>query len=151
MPLLGFYKTLDDRTGKAQTIVRLYQCDEYMCGRIVALFNEDGTEIAETIRNPIKVAGNVPGNPKYDGLDIIWGMTWDERRSEFRNGRIMDPLSGRVYRSNIWWDSDDYNKLLVRGHVGPFGRTQVWRAVHYYDLPPELQDLDVSDWVLVIH
>ena len=150
LPLIGFYKTVDDSTGKSTAVVRLYECGDYMCGRIVALFDETGTTIAETIRNPIRVADKVKGKPKVDGLDIIWNMRWDERRAEFRGGRIMDPKSGRVYRSAIWQDPNDANLLRVRGMIGPFGRTQVWHVMPYEDLPPELQDLDVSGWEVMI-
>lgn len=150
MPLLGFYKTIDDETGRPKSIVRLYECGANMCGRIVALFNADGTEIEETIKNPVRVAEILEGKPHMDGLDILWEMSWSERNNEFSGGRIMDPKTGRVYRSRVWADPNDANLLRVRGMIGPFGRTQVWHAVPQSDLHPDLKKLDVSDWVPVI-
>ena len=150
LPLLGFYKTIDDSTGNAKSIVRLYECDGSMCGRIVALFDPTGATIEETISNPVRVAEILEGKPHMDGLDIMWEMQWSERNSEFSGGRIMDPKTGRVYRSRVWQDSDDESLLRVRGMVGPFGRTQVWHAVRKSDLPKDLQKLDVSGWTPII-
>ncbi|MCL2538337.1 MAG: DUF2147 domain-containing protein [Alphaproteobacteria bacterium] len=147
--VFGFFKTVDDTTNKAKTIVRIYECGNELCGRIVALFEEDGKTIAETISKPIRVAEKLAGKPFYDGLDIIWDMSWDARRNEWRDGRIMDPKSGSIYRARLWIDENDDTRLNVRGQIGPFGRTQVWHAVPTSDLPADLRNLDVSAWEVV--
>ena len=150
MPLVGFYRTVDDSTNKSKAIVRLYECGENLCGRVVALFDkETGTTIEETIKNPGRRAEKVNGTPHVDGLDIIWGMSWDARRSEFSGGRIMDPEDGRTYRARIWANPNDPTLLNVRGMIGPFGRTQVWHAVATADLHPDLKNLDTSGWTPV--
>jgi len=150
LPLLGFYKTIDDNTGNAKAIVKLYDCGGNMCGRIVALFNADGTEIEETISNPVRVAEKLENHPYMDGLDILWNMSWDARNNRFSGGRIMDPKDGRTYTARVWADPDDATLLRVRGSIGPFGRTQVWHVVNAADLPKDLQKLDVSKWEVVI-
>jgi len=151
LPLVGFYKTIDDDTNQAKSIVRLYECNgDAMCGRIVALFDATGTKIEETISNPVRVAEILEGKPHLDGLDIIWEMRWDADSNEFSGGRIIDPKNGRVYRSRIWADPDDASLLRVRGMIGPFGRTQVWHAVATSDLPKDLQKLDTSKWEVVV-
>ncbi|MCL1902509.1 MAG: DUF2147 domain-containing protein [Alphaproteobacteria bacterium] len=150
LPLTGFYKTIDDKTNNAKSIVRLYECGDALCGRIVALFDADGTAVKETLNNPERVADKVSGAPKMAGLDIIWNMEWDARDNEYSGGKIMDPQSGSVYSSVIWADKDDANLLRVRGKIGPFGRTQVWHVMQTADLPSDLQKLDVSKWEPVI-
>jgi uncharacterized protein (DUF2147 family) len=150
-PQPGFFKTVDENTGRAKVIVRLYECGEHMCGRIVALFAEDGVTIEETIQNPVKRASKVKGNPFIDGLDIIWGMEWHASRSEYRGGSILDPQSGRVFSSRMWHEDGDKTRLSVRGSVGPFGRTQTWNYIEYKNLPVELKGLDVSNWEPILY
>jgi len=157
MPLVGFYRTIDDRTNAPRSIIRLYECreigddDRALCGRIVALYNADTGEISETIKAPARVAERVRGRPKMVGLDVIWNMEWEDDKNRYEDGRIMDPQSGRVYSALIWRDGDDANLLRVRGRIGPVGRTQVWHRVQESDLPAQLQGLDVSGWEPVIH
>ncbi|MDR0319182.1 MAG: DUF2147 domain-containing protein [Rickettsiales bacterium] len=148
-PVKGFWKTIDDKTGNAKSIVRLYDCGDNLCGRVVAIFNPEGTAIAETLSNPAKVAEEVKGKPKMVGLDIIWDMKLDG--DEFRGGKILDPKSGSVYSSVIWQTKEDrdFNQLQVRGKIGPFGRTQMWLAMDAKDLPKDLKNLDVSKWTPV--
>jgi len=148
-PVRGFWRTLDDKTGKPKSIIRLYDCGEELCGRIVALYNDD-EEISETMLAPVKVAEKVKGKPKVAGLDVIWAMKWNGK--EFSGGRIMDPQSGSVYSSVIWQDKEDvdFNQLKVRGKIGPFGRTQMWDAIFPNRLPAELRNIDVSKWEPVI-
>ena len=149
-PFVGFYKTIDDKTNNPKSIVRLYECGDMLCGRIVALYDADGAAISETLNNPERVAEKVKGEPKMAGLDIIWNMKWDAKGNEYSGGKIMDPKSGSVYSSVIWADKDDANLLRVRGKIGPFGRTQVWHVFPAADLPKDLQKLDASKWEVKI-
>jgi len=145
-PLTGFYKTIDDKTNNPKSIVRLYECGDMLCGRIVALYDADGAKISETLNNPERVADKVDGTPKMAGMDIIWNMKWNEKDAEYTSGKILDPKSGSVYSSVIWADKDDANLLRVRGKIGPFGRTQVWHVFPETELPKDLQKLDVAKW-----
>ncbi|MDR2412910.1 MAG: DUF2147 domain-containing protein [Rickettsiales bacterium] len=146
LPLTGFYQTIDDETSKPKSIVRLYECGENLCGRIVALYDAETGKISETLSNPVRIADKVDGAPKMTGLDIIWNMEWDEDDARYEDGKIMDPKKGSIYSSVIWPDADDKAKLRVRGKIGPFGRTQVWNVMKVSDLPADLQKLDTKDW-----
>lgn len=151
LPLIGFYQTIDDVTQKPKSIVALYEYkdgnDNKLGGRIVALYDKDGNgKITETMNNPIRIAEKVEGKPKMAGLDIIWNMEWDADDFEYEDGKIMDPKKGSVYRSVIWQDKDDKNRLRVRGKIGPFGRTQTWNVMNRSDLPSDLQKLDTTNW-----
>jgi hypothetical protein len=157
LPLTGFYQTIDDETNSPKSIVALYECPEIgdrddieLCGRIVALYDADTGKISETLSNPVKVADKVTGSPKMVGLDIIWGMEWDDDDAEYEDGKILDPKKGSVYSSVIWQDKKDATKLNVRGKIGPFGRTQTWNALSMSDLPADLQKLDTSKWQAII-
>jgi uncharacterized protein (DUF2147 family) len=145
-PLTGFYQTIDDETKNPKSIVALYECGQNLCGRIVALYDSDGAKITETLNAPERVADKVLGSPKMAGLDIIWNMKWDDKDTEYKDGKIMDPKKGSVYSSVIWQDKKDPAKLNVRGKIGPFGRTQVWNVMNAADLPADLQGLKTDGW-----
>lgn len=153
LPFVGMYQTIDDETNSPKSIVALYEYadgnESKLAGRIIALYGADGN-ISETLSNPTRVADAVRGAPKMVGLDIIWNMEWDSDDSEFGDGKIMDPKSGKVYSSVMWQDKNTTDKLNVRGKIGPFGRTQVWNILDKSTLPSELQNLDTVNWTPVI-
>jgi uncharacterized protein (DUF2147 family) len=57
------------------------------------------------------------------GLPILSGFTAD---NNLWRGRIYDPKSGKSYRSVI--RRKGANLLEVKGCIGPFCQTQVWRS-----------------------
>ncbi len=108
--IAGVYKTIDDETGEAKSLVQIYDYQGKMYGRVVKLFQEPG-----------KKAVGIKGDPNIVGLDVIWGMKDEGERYE--GGYILDPAKGKIYRCEIWREG---NKLIVRGKIGPFGRNQTW-------------------------
>ncbi len=149
-PYVGFYQTVDDVSNAPKSIVGLYSYgsgdDERLAGRVLALYGKNG-EIIETVAEPVKIAENVPGQPFYAGMDIIWDMNWNAKSEKFDGGKIMDPTSGKIYSSVIWSEN---GKLNVRGKIGPFGRTQIWNAMSVDELPAALRNEDMKDWKPVI-
>lgn len=117
---LGTWITIDDKTGKKKSKVELYKKDGKLYGKIVYLFPREGRE-----ENPkCKKCTDDRKDQPLVGLQIVRGLEWDG--GEWEDGTIVDPESGKVYTCAIWIDRDDYNKLHVRGYVGPFFRTQTW-------------------------
>ncbi len=145
IPFVGMYQTIDDETNKPKSIVALYEHNNKLAGRIVALYDPDG-KISETPANPTRIADQVNGDPKYIGLDVVWNMKWDSNDNEYADGKIMDPKSGKIYSCVIWQNSDK-SKLQVRGKIGPFGRTQVWNVINISDMPMELQNINSTEWI----
>lgn len=105
--IAGVWKTVDDETGQAKSLVQIYPYQGKMYGRVIKLF-----------KNQEKTAVGIQGNPKIFGLDIIWDM-----QDKWKNGRILDPTKGKIYACEIWRSG---NQLIVRGKIGPFGRNQIW-------------------------
>lgn len=144
IPYTGLYRTIDDETGNAKSIVMMYEYADggksMLGGRVVALYGDDG-EISETSANASRVATHVDGAPLVVGMDIIWDMVWDSAKAQYSGGKIMDPANGKVY-SSVIWDGDGV--LNVRGKIGPFGRTQKWH--HVTDAPAELKNTDTTNW-----
>ena len=69
----GFWKTISDKTGQAQSIIAIYAHDGVYYGRIIGSFDEEGN-MDDHIYRPHKRAPGVAGDPFYSGLDIIWDL-----------------------------------------------------------------------------
>jgi uncharacterized protein (DUF2147 family) len=117
----GKWKTIDDETGQAKSIVEIYEKDGKIYGKIVEILNPAKKEAKCT-----KCKGADKDKPIL-GLVIIKGLTKDD--DEWTDGDILDPNKGKLYSCTISLDGKD--KLKVRGYLGVslLGRTQVWQRV----------------------
>ena len=116
----GKWKTIDDETGQAKSIVEITK-------------KSNGTYVGKVSQLLIKPANANCTDCKDDrknkpilGMEVIRDMKKDG--NEFTGGTITDPKSGKTYKCIITRDGD---KLNVRGYVGFsfVGRTQTWHAV----------------------
>jgi uncharacterized protein (DUF2147 family) len=139
----GFWKSIDDKTGKAECIVAIYEYDDKYYGRIIATYNDAGV-IDETIYAPKTRAPGVVGNPFYCGLDFIYNL--EKRNSKFK-GKIMDPQKGNEYNATLWVKDGD---LIVRGELFVFGRNQTWIAAEDSDFPSGFKKPDTDKFVPVV-
>lgn len=135
----GFWKTIDDKTGKAQSIIAIYPFQDKYYGRIIATYDDKG-KIKESLSNPIEKAPGVKGNPYYIGLDIIWDLKKDN--DKFTRGKILDPEQGKVYVAEAWKKN---GKLNVRGEILFLYRDQEWLPVKESDLPKEMPKVDLNN------
>ena len=119
----GKWKTIDDETGKAKSIVEIYKQNGKLYGQIRKLLNrEPGDE------NPIctKCPDDRKGK-RIVGMQIIRDLENDGET--WKDGEIIDPKTGKIYDCKLWLDEADKNKLNVRGYILFFFRTQNWFRV----------------------
>ena len=119
--VIGKWKTIDDETGAAKSIVEIYQNNGKVYGKVVQVL-EKGKED--------KVCDQCKGDKKnkpIKGMVIIDGLSKND--DEWDGGKILDPKSGKEYKCVISLENE--NKLKVRGYVGfsLLGRTQYWTRV----------------------
>ncbi len=116
---IGLWKTFDDKTGKARAIVRIYQSDGRLYGRIERSFTPGAD------KRVCAVCTDERKDQPILGLLIIRGM----KRTDdgYAGGDILDPESGSVYRCKFHLEQNGA-KLVVRGFIGIslLGRTQIW-------------------------
>lgn len=124
-PLMGKWKTIDDRTGYSRADVEVSKKpDGTYEGVIVATRNIPGSE-------KIITCTKCPGNLKdkaFIGLPFIWGFKQNaENPREFVDGRVLDPISGKVYKGKARLSSSGRH-LNLRGYVGVsvIGRSVTW-------------------------
>lgn len=119
--VFGTWKTIDDATGKARSLVEIYSEDGKVYGKIIELIDPDKP-------NPVcdKCSGEDKDQPVI-GLTFIKGLEKDG--NEYNSGKILDPENGKLYQCYITLEEED--KLKVRGYIGIslFGRTQYWYKV----------------------
>ncbi len=119
--VFGKWKTIDDASGEAKSIVEIYQEDDKVYGKIVELINP---KVAVPICH--KCCCEDKDQPIL-GMMIIRGLEKDG--DEFSGGKVLEPISGKIYKCYITLVEE--NKLKIRGYIGfsLFGRTQYWYRV----------------------
>lgn len=118
---VGIWQTIDDQWNKVKSIVEIKNENGELKGyvRRIYLMPHEGTDPV-----CIECKGSLK-NSKIVGMRIL---------SDFRNengkwvdGSILDPGNGNTYTSSIWLlDADTLN---VRGYLGPFYRSQIWKRL----------------------
>ena len=106
-------------TASRDGVVQIGACGANMCGRLARFLvvPPQGTDQRDT-RNPDARLRS----RKLLGLSILTGFRED---GALWRGTIYDPKAGKSYRSII--RRLDRDRLEVKGCIGPFCQTQVWR------------------------
>ncbi len=145
----GFWKTIDDETGKARSVVAIYMYDGRLYGRVILSYQPDGVTVRDDIYRQQRRSPFLVGEPAFCGLDIMWDLT--ERGGRWRDGSIMDPgdqqRKPRVYGAEVWREGSD---LTVRGKIAIFGRNQTWKPFAPTDFPASVSPPDTSTFRPVI-
>ena len=113
----GLWKTIDDETGEAKSYVRIYEKDGKLFGKIDKLLQDPADSKCDLC----------PGDKKDQllvGMEIIYNMKKDGNAWE--DGKILKADDGKIYKGRIWVEN---GKLMVRGYVGFFYKTQKWEWV----------------------
>ena len=108
--VLGYWTTIDDETREAKSVVRIYEYQGKVYGRVV-----------EVLKNK-QARAKLPDNPLIEGLDIIWDL--EKKGDRYESGEILDPKKGKVYGCELWREGND---LIVRGKIAFLGRNQTWK------------------------
>ena len=119
--IVGKWKSIDDETGKAKSIIEIYKYGDKYYGKIVQLLTEENKDgVCRTCKTSYK-------NKNIIGLVIIKDMEKDG--DTYEDGEITDPKTAKTYSCSMELVSQ--NKLKVRGYLGfsLLGRTQYWYRV----------------------
>lgn len=118
--IVGTWKTIDDDSGKARSIVEIYEEEGKYFGKIIKLYREEGED-----PDPIcDECDDYRKGKKIIGMEIISDMKYNKKDNEYHKGEIMDPENGNIYDCKLWISDD--GKLKVRGYLLFFYRTQTW-------------------------
>lgn len=115
----GEWKTIDDKTGNEKSIVKIYEKNGKIYGKIIELLNPSEP-------NPMctECPGQLKGKP-ITGMIILIGF--EEKKGKWEGEKsLLDPENGKLYDGKIWVKDGE---LQVRGYIGMFYRTQTWFRV----------------------
>ncbi|SDB85751.1 Uncharacterized conserved protein, DUF2147 family [Acinetobacter marinus] len=124
-PIVGYWKSMDDRTGEPLSIVQIEQeKNGTYSGTIVYRYANQG---GHTLTTCAKCPEPYKDKPLV-GLKILTGFTeLAKKPGYYVNGKVVDAKSGGVYKgkANV---SKNGKRLNMRGYVGVslLGRSNVW-------------------------
>ncbi|MFO7721543.1 MAG: DUF2147 domain-containing protein [Gillisia sp.] len=121
--VFGKWKTINDQTGKANSIVEIYEEEGSgeLHGKLLKITKvEDRNSICSNCEGDLK-------NKPIEGMVIMQGL--EKSGDQYVGGIVTDPKSGKEYKCKIWLDEDNPDLLNVRGYIAFFYRTQIWERV----------------------
>lgn len=122
---IGYWKTIDDVTGKPKSIVQIWKAENNALeGKVIKIFPKEGTD-------PNKVCTACQGNNRNRpivGMVILSGLK--ANKTQWGSGKILDPENGKTYSCSLHM-ADNGSKLNVHGYIGIpiLGRSQTWERV----------------------
>lgn len=119
---VGLWAPLDFSTGKPMGLIRIYEHDGEMFGRIEPVPGEP----PDTKR--CTRCSDERRNQPYTGLVLMRHLRW--HNGEYDGGDILDPGSGNIYGCKLRL-IDGGHRLLMRGFLGIslLGRSQTWQRI----------------------
>ena len=121
MSPLGLWRSIDDKSGEPKAEIRIVDKAGALSGRIEKTLRKDAKPTCTECQDDRK------GQPIV-GLEIIRGGKQAESGDVWEGGKILDPENGKEYRATFT-PIEGGKELQVRGFIGPFFRTQVWKRV----------------------
>jgi Uncharacterized protein conserved in bacteria len=107
------------KNNKPQAVVQIYKSNDCYFGKITKMINPPNQDLLCD-----KCKGNLKGKPLV-GLIIISNLT--QKGKVYSNGTILDPNDGKVYNCNIQLDPKNSDILIVKGSLGPFSKSNIWK------------------------
>jgi uncharacterized protein (DUF2147 family) len=124
--VLGYWKHLDDDTGKTQSIFKLFEFEGKLVGKIVKIIPKPG-EKPQTVCS--ECSGKQKDKPVV-GLVFFWDFVADkENNKKWVDGKILNPADGKTYNAEAELSADG-TKLSVYGYIRilvKLGGTSVWQ------------------------
>ncbi len=129
---LGYWKSIDDETGKVTAGWEIYVKNGILYGRIITAVDVDSDDLAIECIGPyddFPLPGDtskmtIVGTPWIYNLKNVSQGVW-------KGGRIIDPANGKDYACEITFHKAGgkykVDTLEMRGKIGPFGRSQYWQ------------------------
>ena len=134
-PAEGFWISVDEKTNEDTAGWKIWQEGGKLNGMILSVADKPQDEKATGGKG--KAYDNFMKGADVSTLTVV-GTTWiwdltKQGDGKWANGYIIDPSDGKRYKCRITFHKADGKKykedtLEMRGEVGPFGRSQFWKA-----------------------
>ena len=120
----GTWQQIDDKTGSPKAIIEIRkEANNTFTGKITKVTPRVGY-------TPREICNKCPApytNQPILGMEILKGLKHVEGTKNYEKGRIIDPLSGKIYDAKMKLNASD-KRLTMRAYVGvsALGRSQTW-------------------------
>ncbi|WP_288689089.1 DUF2147 domain-containing protein [uncultured Acinetobacter sp.] len=122
--ITGTWQQIDDKTGAAKAIITIEkESNNTFTGKIIKITPRPGY-------TPQRTCNKCPApytNQPILGMEIIRGLKQVDNSKNYAKGRIIDPLSGKIYDAKIRLNGTG-KRLTIRASIGVsvLGRNQTW-------------------------
>ena len=118
----GLWKTIDDKTGRDRSVVRIEVDDGILRGWVERSLDPNDKSDARCTK-----CKDARKDQPILGMMILSGLKTDGDPRRWSGGEILDPDNGETYRAKLAV-SQDGKTMEVRGFIGIslFGRSQTW-------------------------
>jgi uncharacterized protein (DUF2147 family) len=131
-PLDGDWTTLDDETGRANSVVRIEERSGQITARVIRILD------VEKAGRFCAACSDDRKNQPIQGMQVVRGVAAQAvAPGTWRGGTILDPKSGKTYDVQLKL-VEQAKALEVRGYLGfaMLGRTQRWLRASYEATQP---------------
>ena len=120
---VGLWRTIDDATGSAKSLVHISESGGVLTGRVEQLLDP-----AQAQRRCTACSDERKDQP-VAGMTILRNVR-PEEPGQWGGGDILDPNNGKLYKVRLR-PEEGGSRLVVRGYVGlpALGRNQTWQRV----------------------
>lgn len=124
MTPVGTWQTVSDRSGKPSGVVKIWEQNGVLYGRVLQIYAQDGNHPNDRCIH----CGGADYNKPIKGMIVIWNMRYQD--GQWRGGEILDPKTGKIYHCEMDLAQGGM-ELHVRGYIGfaLLGRTQIWNRM----------------------
>ncbi len=122
---VGYWKTIDDVTGKPKSILKITETAQHtLQAQVMRIYPSPGKDQNELC----EACEGANHNKRIVGMFIMWGVKQDG--DNWDGGRILDPKTGNIYRCSLKLTNNG-SELEAHGYIGIslIGRTQTWIRV----------------------
>lgn len=124
--VFGYWKVIDEDTGKTQSVIRIWEDKGKLVGRIVKVFIKRGGGKPQPTCT--ECSGSLHNKP-IDGMVFIWNFVRDEgSERKWVEGKVLNPEDGNTYNCELEL-SKDGKTLSMYGFIRvlvKIGGTSTW-------------------------
>src|SRR5262249_48201871 len=111
--VFGYWKRLDEETGKPQSFFRLWEDKGKLVGKVVKVLPTASKKAQEICEECTGAQHNKP----VAGLLFLWGFTREEGNArKWIDGTVLNPENGKTYNAEVEL-SEDGKTLNVYGYI----------------------------------